>query len=169
MKETLLIDKSYQIVNIISWKKAFCLLFLEKVEVLDNYKEEIHSSSVTFKIPSIIRLVNAFHRNSKIIKFSKCNVFTRDKYICQYCGKKFLESDLTFDHVIPKSKGGKSNWENIVTCCKKCNIKKGNNFPVEVKMFPIKTPKKPKWNPFFMSKIFKNQELGEIWKKYCQK
>lgn len=147
MELTLLLNATYEPLKVINWKKAITLLFQGKVEVLEVYDKEIHAVSVTFKLPSVLRLLKIVKTNNNgSVRFSRVNIFTRDKYKCQYCGKKFNTEDLTFDHVIPMAKGGKKTWENIVTACWRCNNQKSGRTPEEAGIKLIRQPVKPKWN-----------------------
>lgn len=108
------------------------LFFQEKVEVVQEYDIYVHSSFNQFKVPSIIRLKGYVKRKShSTASFTRQNVFRRDAHTCQYCMKNFSEKELTLDHVIPVSRGGKKTWDNIVTACKSCNQKKANKTLIE--------------------------------------
>jgi len=119
------LNLTYEPLRIINWKKAVTLLMLGKVEVLEEYGRDIRSVSFTIKLPSVVRLLMMVKRPKTQIRFSRQNIYARDKYSCQYCGRKFPVEDLSYDHVIPKSRGGKTLWTNIVTCCMGCNRKRG--------------------------------------------
>jgi len=112
---------SYYPLSLCSWQDAIKAVFLERVSVIENYEHEVHSPNLTFKLPSVIALKDYITplRNPNFTRF---NVFLRDKFSCQYCGSK---NELTFDHLLPRSKGGKTNWENVVTACSSCNVQKG--------------------------------------------
>lgn len=110
---------------------------------------KIHTPSLTFSVPDIIVLELYDHLPAREVKFSRQTVFQRDRHTCQYCAKVFPERDLNLDHVMPKQKGGKTSWDNIVTSCIKCNTRKANKLPKDAKMFPLNDPKKPKWRPLF--------------------
>lgn len=142
---TLLLNSSYEPIHIVNWKKAFCLFFQNKVEVLEEYQEVAHTVSKNYPIPAVIRLIKWISpvKVPSLVKFSRRNVYLRDGFICQYCGKHFPENQLTLDHVIPSVLGGKKCWENIVTACKKCNQLKGNRTPVEAHMKLLHHPKRP--------------------------
>ncbi len=132
--------------NVISWQKAMVLWFSEKVEVIEFHDIYVHSARAQFPIPSVIRLRAyissvAFRR----VRFSKQNVYLRDSHICQYCGKRCANKELTIDHVIPLSKQGPENWNNVVTACRHCNQKKGNRTPVTAGMPLLKEPEAPHW------------------------
>jgi 5-methylcytosine-specific restriction endonuclease McrA len=99
------------------------------------------------------------------VKFSRQNIYARDKYRCQYCGAKFGPEELTYDHVVPRSRGGKTKWDNIVTCCIRCNRKKGGRTPAEARMRLIRKPSQPTWLPALRITIgFK--EVPNSWRDY---
>ncbi len=147
MDQVLLLNISYEPIKVIDWKKAVTMLCLGKVEVIDEYACDVRSVSFTIKLPSVVRLLNVVKRRNKPVKFSRQNIYARDKYKCQYCGTKFLPEDLTYDHVLPRSRGGKTEWTNIVTCCVDCNRKKGGRTPREASMRLLKKPVRPNWVP----------------------
>jgi len=148
MEHTLLLNATYEPLKVIPWKRAVTLLFQGKVEVLEVYDREVRGIRLSFHLPSVLRLLKIVKaRNIHTVKFSRANIFTRDSHTCQYCGLRFDVRDLTFDHVIPAAKGGKKNWENIVTACWRCNNKKSGRSPVESGMRLIKIPAEPKWLP----------------------
>ena len=135
MDRTLLLNTTFEPLGVVSWKKAITLVFLQKVEVIQEYEREIHSVSRSFRLPAVIRLLG-FVRNGRVgVKFSRRNVFMRDDYMCQYCGQRFEPKSLTCDHIIPKSRGGITEWTNIVTSCIPCNLKKGDKLPEEAIMW----------------------------------
>ena len=116
---------SYYPLSTWSWKNALKAVFLERVNVVSQYNEVVRSPSVTLKLPSVVSLKDYIPLPEKAA-FTRFNVFLRDKFRCQYCLKSFKVEELTFDHVTPKSRGGKTTWENVVTACRKCNTYKGN-------------------------------------------
>ena len=165
MQQVLLLNITYEPLRVINWRKAVTLLFLQKVEVIEEYGREIHSVSFTVKLPSVVRLLRLVRRPKTPVKFSRQNIYARDKNKCQYCGKQFLSEELTYDHIIPKSRGGKTKWDNIVTCCIPCNRKKGGRTPVEATMRLIRKPSRPKWLPALRITIgFK--EVPQAWRDY---
>jgi 5-methylcytosine-specific restriction endonuclease McrA len=163
----LVLDKNYHPVKIVSAKLAVMLLFSEKALVLDssystyNIDEWIsyssmveqdklpvlRSSKVNLIVPEVITLPNYFRKpnHGKRLRYSRTSIFKRDGFICQYCGQEFSRSDLTVDHIIPRSKGGKSTWLNIVTACRPCNWTKADRTPEEAKMPILNQPKIPSW------------------------
>ncbi|MBC8418995.1 MAG: HNH endonuclease [Proteobacteria bacterium] len=165
MEQVLLLNTTYEPLKIINWKKAITLLMLGKVEVLEEYGRDIHSVTFTIKLPSVVRLLMMVRKPKNAVKFSRQNIYARDKYRCQYCGSKLPVEDLSYDHVIPKSRGGKTLWSNIVTCCMVCNRKKGGRAPKEANMRLVRKPSKPKWLPALRVTIgFK--EVPTSWRDY---
>ena len=165
MEQVLLLNITYEPLKVINWKKAITLLLLGKVEVLEEYGREIHSVSFTLKLPSVVRLLRLVKRPKSPVKFSRQNIYSRDKYRCQYCGKRFPNEEFTYDHIIPKSRGGKTEWENIVTCCIFCNRKKGGRSPGEAGMQLVRKPTRPKWLPALKITIGVN-EVPKSWRDY---
>jgi len=147
MEQVLLLNITYEPLKVINWKKAITLLLLNKVEVLEEYGQEIHSVSFTLKLPAVVRLLKMVKRHRTPVKFSRQNIYARDKYRCQYCGSKHPPEELTYDHVIPKFRGGKTKWENIVTCCIRCNRQKGGRSPREAGLRLVRKPLRPTWLP----------------------
>jgi 5-methylcytosine-specific restriction endonuclease McrA len=165
MEQVLLLNITYEPLRIINWKKAITLLCLGKVEVIEEYSREIRAISFAVKLPSVVRLLRMVKRPKSPVKFSRQNIYARDRYQCQYCGTRCPTEDLTYDHVLPKSRGGKSQWENIVTCCIECNRKKGGRTPSESSMRLIRKPARPTWVPAVRITIgFK--EIPQSWRDY---
>ena len=157
MKRTLKLDSSYRPVQIISAFEAFCMIYLDRANLVEVYDGEYyHSAYEKFPIPSVISLKRFINRDKLTLKCNRKNVFWRDQNICQYCGGHFPTDKLTLDHVTPRSKGGPKSWENIVTCCKRCNQVKGDKLPFQAGMKPLKQPSQPS------SQIFHIVEKGKI-------
>src|SRR5690348_9198108 len=110
---TLVLDQGYQPHRVVSWQRAVLMLFDGKVEVVEEYDDDIRSVTITIKMPSVVRLVRAVRRKV-VVKLSRMNVALRDDFRCQYCATKLPLSKLTYDHVLPRSQGGTTCWENIV-------------------------------------------------------
>lgn len=145
---TLLLNSTFEPLKIISWQRAVILWFEEKVEVVEEYDDfNITSMRVTIKCPAVVRLLEYVNGRKHRVKFSRINVFARDGYKCQYCGSQPGTSNLTYDHVTPRSKGGTTVWENIATCCIKCNTKKADRTPEQAGMKLLSKPVKPNWTP----------------------
>ena len=170
MDRVLVLDQSYVPISVVSFKRAMSYVAREKVEVLRQYEKIICSAHSSWRIPAVIRLMIKFNRPRKIVKFSRNNVYARDRFHCQYCRQKFDSCELTYDHVIPKSRPNTPGtcWENIVTCCKDCNMKKGNKTPQEANMPLWHHPIRPDWVKVFL--INTSKEFGNIpeqWKEFC--
>ena len=148
MNPALLLNATYEPLKVISWQKAITLVFLGKAELIEAQDERVRTSSSSYELPSVLRLVTRVRVPRKPVQFSRANIYRRDKYQCQYCGDKFSPSVLTFDHVIPRSRGGDTSWGNIVACCQPCNRVKGNKTPDEANMPLLRKPKEPRWWPF---------------------
>lgn len=162
---TLVLSQGYEPLKVIPWQKAITLLTLGKIEVIEEYDHNIRSTSIVFKCPAVVRLVSAFKRHKKRVKFSRVNIFARDKYRCQYCNMKGKLAELTYDHVLPKSRGGKTTWTNIVTACQKCNGKKKDRTPREAGMKLRKKPIQPSWVPSMTIQIRK-EYAPSAWASY---
>ncbi|KAI9093637.1 hypothetical protein K1719_027086 [Acacia pycnantha] len=140
----LVLDVSYRPVNVVGWKRAICLEFMEKADVLEYYDQTVNSPSGYFYIPAVLRvpdLLQVVKRRVVKSNLYRKNILYRDCYTCQYCSS---HENLTIDHVVPASLGGEWKWENLVTACAECNSRKGQKTLEEVKMKLIKTPKAPK-------------------------
>ena len=133
---------SYFPLSLWSWQDTIKAVFLDRVNIVSEYDEVIRSPGFYMKLPSVISL-KEYIKSQKSPVFSRFNVFLRDKFSCQYCGALKQSHDLTFDHVIPRSQGGKTNWTNVVAACRPCNFKKGNKNTKEINMFPLIKPLQP--------------------------
>lgn len=145
MEQTLLLNASYEPLKVVHWQKAITLFCQGKVEVIAVYDREIRAVSVSFKLPSVIRLLRfvKIKRRFDYVPFSRANIYARDNHTCQYCNDGFSMADLTFDHVVPVAQGGRKDWENIVTCCVPCNRRKGGRTPGEARMRLVRHPRRP--------------------------
>ena len=145
MEQTLLLNASYEPLKVVHWQKAITLFCQGKVEVIAVYDREIRAVSVSFKLPSVIRLLRfvKIKRRFDYVPFSRANIYARDNHTCQYCNGPFSTADLTFDHVVPVAQGGRKDWENIVTCCVSCNRRKGGRTPAEAGMRLVRPPRRP--------------------------
>lgn len=162
---TLVLTQGYEPLKIVSWQRAITLLSLGKVEVLEEYDRELRSVHVVLKCPAVIRLLGAFKRHKKPVKFSRVNIFARDHYRCQYCGTKKKINDLTYDHVTPKSMGGKTVWKNIATACYDCNARKRDRTPEQAGMRLRSKPVQPRWVPAMTIRISQTS-APEAWREY---
>lgn len=140
---TLVLTPWYFPHKVIRWEDAITLCYLGKVDVVVSYDDEIRSPSTTLRMPAVVRLKRRIASTKRGVKFSRLNVYVRDDFTCAYCHRKLPMSALTYDHVLPRSRGGRTEWENIVTACVACNAKKANKTPDESGMFPKTAPYRP--------------------------
>lgn len=179
---TLILDTSMRPHRISDWKSSITQLCCTrcgdfecvkhkdgtKLEVLENYEAAASSPSVTIYIPAVARLKREVAHNKKGIKFSRQNIFSRDKNKCCYCDEVFAFRELTYDHVLPRSKGGKTTWENIVAACKVCNRHKGQRTPAQAGMKMHFQPHKPKTLPLTQPFLVAVDSIPELWKPYIE-
>jgi len=164
-KPSLLLNATFEPIGIISWRKAIILSYLGKAEVVSAYNQVIHSVTRSMILPAVLRLTRYVKYRRREVKFTRRNIYIRDKYRCQYCGKIFEPKDLTYDHVIPRSRGGKTTWTNVVTCCHTCNRKKGGRTPKEAGMRLLALPKEPQWHPLIHFSM-EDEEVPAPWLDY---
>ena len=141
--DTLLLNKDFRPLSVfplsvINWKTAIKLIFLDRINVIHYYEDwQVHSPSMTMEVPSIA-VTREYFSIKHGIKLTRKNLYLRDNFTCQYCNEPFDDNELSIDHVIPRSKGGKNEWTNLVTSCYTCNWNKGSNI-----IKPIRMPYKP--------------------------
>ena len=142
---TLVLNAGFEPMHMICWQRAICLVLTEKAEMVSGYSKKIRTVSREYTLPSVIRLRRyvQIYQRMRTIRCSRKNIFSRDNFRCQYCNIKVKGIDATVDHVIPRSKGGASSWNNLVTACRKCNIKKGSKKPEQVGLKLRSKPKRP--------------------------
>ncbi len=186
----LVLNKNYMAIRIVHARRAFSLLFRELAEVITfeegrysaydfqswcdvslfrrNFEPNAHDwvSTVNFHIavPRIVRLLFYDRLPRNKVKFNRRNIFARDKNHCQYCGEKYPTSELSLDHVIPKSMGGKAVWNNIVCACTRCNARKGGRTPKQAGITLIQKPARPKHNPLIH--IHLGHQRYHSWKQF---
>ncbi len=197
-QQVLVLNRLWQAVNVCSVRRALTLLFQGQAQVVlgdgegsfDTYSfhewrdlsedephpESIHTISLKIRVPRVILLLVFDELPAKEVKFTRHNIFERDKNTCQYCGRVFERKDLNLDHVVPRDRGGPTTWENIVCSCIPCNTRKGNRTPQEAHLRLVRKPRRPKWRPFlhvqfglpthdtwkhFIDLAYWNVELGE--------
>lgn len=187
----LVLNKLFMAIHIISVRRAFCLLAKELAEVVSledgqyatydfetwrevseyrarNFRQEdddwVRTTSAPIQVPRIIRLTGYDRLPRQTVKFNRRNIFARDSNQCQYCGKKFPTTELSLDHVLPRSQGGQTTWENIVCACVGCNVRKGGRTPREASMALIRKPEKPKRSPLLNQKL--TNRKYQSWKSF---
>ncbi len=159
----LVLNQNYEPLNICRARRAVMLLYRGKAEMLENGSGFIHTASNTFPLPSVIRIIYMIKRPRPKRKLTRLEVFNRDHYTCQYCGKETRQ--LTFDHVIPRHQGGEHTWENVVSACVHCNRHKAGRTPEQANMRLLNHPRPPQGNPYFYIPYHYLRTQTE-WQKY---
>jgi 5-methylcytosine-specific restriction endonuclease McrA len=187
----LVLNRMFMAVHVISVKRAFCLLCKELAEVVAledgqfatydfetwrelseyraaNFRQEdddwVRTGHTAIQVPRVIRLFAYDKLPKQTVKFNRRNIFARDGNQCQYCGKKFPTSELSLDHVVPRSQGGLTTWENIVCACVACNVRKGGRTPKQAHVALIRPPIKPKRSPLLSLKL--TQQKYKSWQAF---
>ena len=157
---------SYFPLSIWSWQDAVKAVFLDRVNIVSEYEEEVSSPTLSMRLPSVIAL-KQYVPLSRRPAFTRFNVFLRDRFVCQYCGDTPGASELTFDHVIPKSLGGQTVWDNVVAACSECNLIKGNKLPRDCGMVPAVAPIEPtNYQLQSNGRLFPPNYLHESWRDF---
>lgn len=163
---TLVLTVGYEPVNVVNWRRAFCMVFTERATVVEEHEKMVRSPQRSFRAPSVIRLSRSVERHRPKVKRSKRSLFERDSFTCQYCNKRFQPDELTVDHVLPKSLGGTMDWSNSVTSCKACNNAKGNKMPHEAGMKLIRPPVVPRTEPYLLIRRILGNRVSPEWIPY---
>jgi 5-methylcytosine-specific restriction endonuclease McrA len=154
---------SYYPLSIWSWQDAIKAVFLDRVNIVSEYDRAVQSPSLSMRMPSVVSL-KTYVQPSRHPAFTRFNVFLRDRFTCQYCG---AQDELTFDHVIPRSRGGTTTWENVVAACSPCNLRKGSQMPSVAKMWPAQRPYTPHVHDLHNNgRFFPPNYLHESWLDY---
>ncbi|MCC7103778.1 MAG: HNH endonuclease [Chloroflexi bacterium] len=162
MSSVLVLNQNYEPLNICNARRALVLVDGGKAEVIEHGSGEIRSPSTAFKRPSVIRMVYLIKRPRPKVRLTRREIFIRDGFTCQYCGVK--TRDLTLDHVVPRHRGGKHTWDNLVSACRACNHRKGGKRLEDTKFTLLRQPFEPKANSFYLF----GQYLDEngAWQKF---
>ncbi len=187
----LVLNKLFMAIHIISVRRAFCLLCKDLAEVVSledgqfatydfrswrevseyrakHFRQEdddwVRTVNAEIQVPRVIRLLSFERLPKQTVKFNRRNIFARDNNQCQYCGKRFPTTELSLDHVTPRSQGGQSTWDNIVCCCVRCNVRKGGRTPRQANMTLIRKPEKPKRSPLLNLKL--TSKKYQSWKTF---
>jgi 5-methylcytosine-specific restriction endonuclease McrA len=193
MTRTLVLDAGYQPHRVVSWQRAAQLLHDGRAEVVELYSDVVRAISrdaakglqvskqmlawfelgvddtdpdvFVVRVPAVIRLLGKIGKK-KVVKFSRINVLTRDRFKCQYCGTKHLMRDLNYDHVIPRAQGGKTEWTNIVASCVPCNSFKRDRTPVQAGMVLLTQPIRPKSLPVAALRVESLRDIPDCWRSF---
>lgn len=164
MGSVLVLNASYEPLNIISVKRAIVLLLKEKAELLEAADARLRSECAEFQVPLVIRLVSYVRVPARLsIPLTRRTVMIRDHYSCQYCGTQPGKQSLTLDHVVPRARGGSMTWENIVVACASCNQRKGDRLPDEANMRLMREPFRPR---YMAIAVLGEASASEVWSKY---
>lgn len=168
MAEVLVLNSTYEPLGVVTWQRAMCLLLEERVDILEvDENEVIKSVRAKYALPRVIRL-KSYVKHATVYrraKFSRANVYRRDAYQCQYCGCNPPISEMTLDHVIPRSRGGGTSWTNVVCCCRTCNYSKNDRTPEEAGMQLLSEPVKPD-SGYKMEFIIQKRNMHPSWDKW---
>ncbi len=157
---------SYFPLSLWSWQDAVQAVFSDRVDVVAEYDQPVRSPSTTMKLPSVVAL-RSYIALPRRPAFSRSNLFLRDRFRCQYCGQQFKSEDLTFDHLVPRSRGGHATWTNIVTACMACNVAKGNRTLAECGMRPLAMPVVPSARQLYENvRAFSRRAPHATWRDY---
>ncbi len=164
-EQVLLLNASFEPLNVIGWRRAVKLVVLDKAEIVEASGREIRTVSSRMAVPSVVRLTVFVRFRRREAKFSRRNIYVRDGFRCQYCGDRPPVHELTCDHVVPRSRGGRTEWANIVTCCIPCNRRKGGRTPAEAGLHLVRTPAQPTWL-WGVQNRFVNRRPPKAWHVY---
>lgn len=161
----LVLNRLWQAIQITSARRAFTLMYVGRARALDvdysthdweewlersgdaDDREFVRGVGWRMAVPRVVQLVGYDRIPRTRVKFTRANIYLRDRYRCQYCGRRGRPGELNIDHLIPRSRGGESSWENVVVACIPCNRRKGDHMPEEAGMYPVRTPRRPRWHP----------------------
>ena len=164
MTSVLLLNVTYEPLSVVILRRAIVLLLKEKAEILEAAEERINSANLSLPCPLVIRLVYYVRVPKRMfVPLTRRALLTRDDYTCQYCGATPSKSELTIDHVLPKVRGGKTTWDNVVCACQRCNSRKGSKTPEEANMMLRTQPVRPR---YLAVVILSHAAVHETWGKY---
>ena len=154
---------SYYPLSLWGWQDTVKAVCLDRVNIVSEYDRAVHSPSFEMRLPSVVSL-KSYIKPARHPAFTRFNLFLRDRFVCQYCG---ANNDLTFDHLVPRSRGGQTTWTNIVAACAPCNLKKGGLMPAEARMWPTQAPFEPSVHHLQANgRLFPPNYLHESWLDY---
>jgi 5-methylcytosine-specific restriction endonuclease McrA len=165
MNRVLVLNNNYAALGICDWRKAVILYFTNKIEILESYSNELHSPNMTMKQPAVVRVLKYIRPKSKKARFNKDTIYARDRGRCSYCGEEVSRSKATYDHILPKSRGGKTTFGNIALSCGACNSFKNNRTPEEAKMELLTSPFVPYTTVGNLTMVYGTKKIPE-WEKW---
>jgi 5-methylcytosine-specific restriction endonuclease McrA len=162
--QVLVLNQNYEPLNVTNARRAITLLYLGKAIVVENDSEVFHSPTVAIEMPTVVRLAYYVKRPTPQLKLTRRSVIARDDHRCQYCGVR--TKVVTLDHVVPRDRGGKTDWDNLVCACIKCNNNKGNRTPKEAGLTLTREPHRPRYVPYISFSKFVTAFRNERWIDY---
>ncbi len=164
MASVLVLNATYEPITVVSMRRAVILLLKEKAELIEAAEAQLRAEHITMRMPLVIRLVYYVRIPYRVsLPVTRRTVLARDHYTCQYCGKQASRKDLTVDHIQPRSRGGRTVWENVVTACRRCNGRKGGRTPAEASMGLRSAPTRPR---YVALALFEGSGARQVWDKY---
>ena len=158
----LVLNQNYEPLNVCNARRAFVLIDRGKAEVLEHDGDVIRTARFIFQLPSVIRMIYMIKRPRPKMRLSRREVFNRDRYTCQYCGRQTRE--LTLDHVVPRHRGGGHEWDNLVSACKTCNHRKAGRTPHEANLRLLREPFAPKVTSYYV--VYRHLDGRDAWRKF---
>jgi 5-methylcytosine-specific restriction endonuclease McrA len=164
-QEVLVLNSDYEPLNVCNVRRAIVMVYLGKADIL-HVDDETHAITRDgmYTMPSVVKLRGHIKRPLPELKLSRRTIFARDNYTCQYCGS--TAKDMTIDHVIPKRSGGNASWENLVCCCRKCNMKKSDKLAHQVGMKLVRPPRRPRYVPYISLTKYLTGRKNDVWRNY---
>lgn len=162
--EVLVLNANYEPLNVTTIRRAMSLVLLGKADVLHRRDRPVATTRGLYEAPSILRMKYQVRRPLPQLRLSRHSVLARDHYTCQYCGVK--GRDLTIDHVLPRWAGGPDTWDNLVACCRKCNLKKGDKTPQQAGMRLARPPRRPQFVPYLSLPLYLKAQNNDEWRFY---
>jgi len=164
MDSVLVLNDNYQPLNVTNVRRALGMLCVGKAHTVEKDSKVFHSAHLSLEMPTVVRLNHHVRRPTPVLHISRKGIFARDHYTCQYCGARNVP--LTIDHVIPRERGGGTDWANLVCCCTTCNNRKGNHLPEQVAMRLRRRPFRPKFIPYISYAKFLAAAANAVWRPY---
>lgn len=162
--EVLLLNHNYEPLNVCDARRAISLLMGEKADVLHHHERPLRTGNADLQAPSVLKMRYMVKRPMPQLRLSRHSILARDQFTCQYCGVK--GKDLTIDHVVPRWAGGPQTWDNLVACCRRCNLKKGDKTPQQANMKLKKQPKRPHFIPYLALPTYLKARNRDEWMLY---
>ncbi len=161
MGEVLLLNSNYEPLNVCTMRRAMSLVLLGKAEVLQHRDAPVFTPMGSLDAPSVMKMRYPVRRPMPELRLSRHSVLARDNYTCQYCGLR--QRELTIDHVVPRWAGGPHTWDNLVACCRRCNLKKGDKTPQQAQMKLARRPKRPHFVPYLSLPVYLQARRRDDW------